>query len=685
MKSSPDPRQQNAPPCPATSSQRMGVALLVSGVASIMGLTTMSCGAESYHQRRVKFVASRDFGCSEDQIQVQALGGVNTSKGYEGTYRADGCNKTQAYRCVPNHFDQGPGAFSCGPDAAGSPSNSPLNTHEPGLYSGDYVRASQIGGRRSPTPQLVYLSFVGDISSQLLSIQVRQQFDGSDDDSVTRQSWLPYSLDRAFVRQPRAFVTLSPLVSQGPTLELRKNRILASLEEIFYEYNVYFTTDMPIDGIFGTEFSYSTVYISASSSDIVGMGSVAPTSYSPWDPGNQRSQEIAFVFDNAALNDGILAVEIAHAVGHILGLEDVVEGGSVMSSSPAFRAPVWGKGLVRAGATQDDVDVLARAVGMWFWQYPFVSEFLPPTLVSAPSPTLGGSGLGSAHSELQAAQCHLQNVAEGEEAFDLFYLCGPDYDGPWVGRHIFVPKHNPPTTRPRGYAEKPGTGQGAGAGGGGIPSLLPFTVEPIEKPVDNETRREFKRGQCRVDGYQAIAAKRFKNYRAVFKPGQRLGVNETNCVDFTQNYTETVTGRKLDSEVKREMGVVVDKKSLGSMILRNDPAIRGPQTALTKIGLAKKVDSLADAMPGDLVQIWWQNGKGGWSGHQVIVKENVLLEKLNGRSTYHVEFVGAQMGKPVGGTFALNVDAKAAQTEQGPVKFFVARLKHTSDAPMCPE
>lgn len=83
--------------------------LFVAGVA----LYLTSCGATWYHKRRIKDVAARVFRCSADDISVHFVRGLNTNRGFEGTYTASGCGHSQTYKCIPNDPNGGALAFTC--------------------------------------------------------------------------------------------------------------------------------------------------------------------------------------------------------------------------------------------------------------------------------------------------------------------------------------------------------------------------------------------------------------------------------------------------------------------------------------------------------------------------------------------------------------------------------------------
>ena len=546
------------------------------------------------------------------------------------------------------------------------PTASLVRTHQPGCcYSGDSTRASPVGHQQSPPrPQLVYLELV----TTPTSIAVRTSFDDADDESRADQSWLPVSLDKALrpADTPRTSIELTPLVSAGAALEDRKRVILAKLDALFAPYNVYFTATRPGDLQFAESPRYSLIFISQSP-NALGLRPAPVGSYSMWDPGNQRAQEVAFVFDNASLDNDLLAGEIAHSVGHMLGLQDIDAPNTIMSANED-RVGGWSVsrlhdpfpdyvGLNPGNETlakelrnspftapaQDDDKLLSAAVGRWNDPVLLDSDFvipgriLPPADPSHPKPYLA------------IGDCKLAGAAGSS----VWYVCGSfGDDGTLYVTSVSVPiSRTSPAPQPNsGYKEVGGGGGGGGGGTGGTgtgnnrPPNLPDHVD-VQPPDPNTPEQQAMRGICRVEKFRELAKQKYEGYRAVFEPGTKLGPKETNCTNFVIDYATTIFGIALSQATINQMQNAnwPSHGTLAQLVTVGDQSIQGPKPALVAAGLGTPVAELGDAIPGDIIQMWARI-KGHWVGHQGIVSTFGRVDPLDGKPYYHLGLMGGHKG-----------------------------------------
>lgn len=117
---------------------------------------------------------------------------------------------------------------------------------------------------------------------------------------------------------------------------------------------------------------------------------------------------------------------------------------------------------------------------------------------------------------------------------------------------------------------------------------------------------------------------RFKDWTYGYKVDRR----QINCVQFVAEVARELLQRELTPDELNAIYIKLPRKerNLERLIRKNDPRMRGIQSALTSMGKGTIIQP-TDAAPGDFVQYWTKRG-GRWRGHSAVIAQ---VENRNGQ------------------------------------------------------
>lgn len=577
-------------------------------------------------------------------------------------------------------------------------------THEPGFISGDAVRTTPGPAPTDISPQLIYVWFPEETSTQRnVTIKTKNLTDARDDESRSLGSRLLSSLSLA-----GAFVGTEARLAAftgGSNLQARKTEVLRTLERLFQGYYVAFTLERPDRSTLLGDVPYSMVIVSPDSRALFNAASnVRYSSYSVLDPGNRSKNDLSFVFDSGPLTPEGLAIEIAHSVGHMLGLEDVSENGHIMSRFE--KGPSWSVGQLhdpaleelrdrkRAGAPEADRE-LQKLAPLAKLQNDAASLRLSAGRrhVLPNGTILGNPWVGMPYSEpTQGADPSRRDnngcrpwafMSNSEGGWDLVYICSSN-----DGTDISITTYNVPVTArgdgafadpydgPYRVRENHGTG-GGGRENGNNPEYLPESVTLLTPAEIRAAERA--RGACRLKEIRRLARTSFADATFFWKDATTAPPpGATNCTHFLMAAVQHLTGVQFTPAMSRAFATHpydVANRSTNELIASSDPSIKGPQEALVSAGIGTAVPSLDQVMPGDIIQYYHKLSNGDWSGHQ-----GVVATAIPATGGYQLSLVGANPNKPkVGDEMVVSLPSNTPDA----LRVFLVRLNERPSAPYC--
>jgi hypothetical protein len=550
--------------------------------------------------------------------------------------------------------------------------------HEAGVVSGDYVRCPKRAKRLShPKPALVYVHFLEGAAGEPNPVKVDVNGSLKDDDVNQVRTWLLRSLkDAGAIPATQSSVEFDSFAMyKGPQFEKFKVDVMARLEEVFQLYGVLFTDQPPQPSIWFDTSNYMTVEVSRRADRVLPQ-KYAFRSYSPWDPDASYRNEVALVFDYS-LSPKETAGRIAHAIGHLLGLEDTVAPGNIMAHDVGgawANKPI----MIRPGKPdydptesdwptpsprfQNDSEVLASHVGR--------RTFLPDgTEVGDIFNGFLPAGAGGPARQPPDIDCRYKSqlydptVGQWVRSYNCHLFGSDGFEYVWI-------EHRPVNWTPSGPVEEPPVVMEPGgdwnpsdppAGPQEPPKDLP--PAPPESPRDRTERL----GKCQVKKGSEIASAQKGKHQVVFQSGVQLKPGQTNCTDLLQTYVRGVTGRVIPASAEKLFAVALgDPNKDPTLLASGDLKIRGPQGALVALGWADEVDGLAHAQAGDIVQQWVRRG-GQWQGHQY-----VLADIRPDSGAYVMYQYGAHLK---GGVHTRLVSVPVNVATDADHRYFVARIK----------
>jgi hypothetical protein len=102
--------------------------------------------------------------------------------------------------------------------------------------------------------------------------------------------------------------------------------------------------------------------------------------------------------------------------------------------------------------------------------------------------------------------------------------------------------------------------------------------------------------------------------------GHDAAKKQIDCVQFVIRVLKDLAPGLSREAQTRILISDVSESEVAGLVEKEDPKIRGVQTALVEAHLGQAV-AREDVKPGDLVQYWYRTKDGGWNGHCAIVEE----------------------------------------------------------------
>jgi hypothetical protein len=553
--------------------------------------------------------------------------------------------------------------------------------HRYGVLSGDYVAApapgrSFVRRRGEARPAIVYVAFADNQPGSRTDVRLLEPGNYNDDESKNDASWLPNSLIAAGMREPRIDRTL-PLqdfsMYHGQQFEAYKQATIVELRKIFKNYAIVFTLRRPAFTPWFDTSRYMTMVVSRNSRPLVGdrawLGS-----YASWDRNDDYRNEVGFAFD-FEMNPRVAAIRIAHAVGHMLGLEDTSKPGHVMSYGieglwsaqpetvipgvpPRDPGSVCEAPPPPAPRAQDEDLILGMTLGKRFYAEdgvelgaPFDGD--PFVQVRAPSPIRQPPDQGCTFRQWQSLDGQLYAL------FDCWNRSDDEENVTLVRRPVDIEQ---------GVEVPDVIIDDWGGGGGGSPPPppdKPVKTKPSAPPESPQKRAE-RQGKCMYKKGSEGAMAKDGAKTAVWNFDGSVGPGETNCATFAQAYVEAALGQKLAPDVVAKFHAT----GIGANQETRDQAL----------GLATEA-TIATAVPGDVVQRWSQDADGHWIGHQFIVASITAEANPDGTvKRYKVDGFNADTINGTPGTitrFRIAAEHAGKPSSASNRRFFVARPNAT--------